>query len=69
MPQMLALIPTLKVRDNNEILVYWEAEGKRGLFMVVEPIKLTAGQIKTLFSPEEGKRYFDFQEPVGRVLH
>src|SRR5881628_2249575 len=42
---------------------------KRGLFMVVEPIKLTAGQIKTLFSPEEGKRYFDFQEPVGRVLH
>jgi hypothetical protein len=60
----------IKERDNGEILVYWEpAPGKKGLFMAVAPIG-TRGEIKTLFPPDEGKRYFDDQKITGfRVLH
>jgi len=54
-----------KERDNGEILVYWEpAAGLPGLFMAVSPIG-TRGEIKTLFSPQEGKQYFDDQAISG----
>ena len=57
-------------RDNGEIMVYWEpATELPGLFMVVSPL-YTRGEIKTLFSPQEGKRYFDTQAITGfRTLH
>jgi hypothetical protein len=58
----------VKERDNGEILVYWKF-GPSGLFMAVKPLG-GRGEIKTLFSPPEGKVYFDRQETVGfRVLH
>lgn len=60
----------VKERDNDEILVYWEpAPGKRGLFMAVVPYE-TGGEIKTLFPPDDRKAYFDSQRTEGfRVLH
>ena len=59
-----------KERDNGEILVYWEpGPEKEGLFMAVAPIG-TQGEIRSLFPPEDGKRYFDDQPVNGfRMLH
>jgi hypothetical protein len=37
--------------------------------MVVVPFGDAAGHIKTLFSPDHGKRYFDFQEPIEATFH
>lgn len=38
--------------------------------MVVKPLDPRRGEIKTLFSPTEGKTYFDEQRIEGfRVLH
>ena len=59
----------LKLRGNNEILIYWQPIGGRGMFMVVVPFGDAAGHIKTLFSPDDGKRYFDFQEPIEATFH
>jgi len=60
----------VKVRENGDILVYWEPYGNiHGMFMVVQPDGPMAGEVTTLFSPEDGKRYFDFQEPAGPTLH
>jgi hypothetical protein len=60
----------VKVRQNDEIVVYWEPRlGQRGMFMVVRPLGTSVGEIVTLFSPDEGKRYFDFQEPVMATFH
>jgi hypothetical protein len=60
----------IKLRDNGEILVYWEsAPGQRGIFMVVRPLGRTAGEMTTLFSPDEGKRYFELQGPIFATFH
>ena len=60
----------VKIRNDNTILVYWEAgAGQRGMFMAVRVPNSTAGEIATLFSPDEGKRYFDFQEPIMATFH
>jgi|ERR1019366_8743090 hypothetical protein len=60
-----------KVRDTDDaILVYWEPQaGQRGLFMAVRPTGLRSGEIMTLFSPDERKRYFDWQLPVAPTFH
>ncbi len=60
----------VKERDNGDVLVYWEeTAGTPGLFMVVQPLG-DRGEIKTLFSPQDGKAYFDAQQTEGfRVLH
>jgi hypothetical protein len=60
----------VKVReDSDEVLVYWEPmPSARGLFMVVRPQGST-GEIVTLFSPDEGKRYFDLQPPIAPTFH
>jgi hypothetical protein len=60
----------VKLRDNNEVLVYWEPEpGQQGIFMVVRPIGVGSGEIKTLFSPDDMKRYYDLQPPIEPTLH
>lgn len=54
----------------DDILIYWEGYGNmRGIFMVVQPQGPLSGLITTLFSPEDGKRYFDLQEPVAPTFH
>ncbi len=60
----------VKVRENSdELLVYWEQSlGGPGLFMVVRPAA-GGGEIATLFSPNERKRYFDLQPPVAATRH
>lgn len=60
-----------KVRDSDgAILVSWEPHpGQRGLFMVVQPTGLRSGEITTLFSPDERKRSYDWQEPVAPTFH
>jgi hypothetical protein len=60
----------VKLRSNNEILVYWEPKpGVRGVFMVVRPVGAGSGEITTLFSPDDGKSYYEQQEPVQPVFH
>jgi hypothetical protein len=55
--------------DSNEVLVYWEpSPGARGLFMVVRPLG-ASGEIVTLFSPDDRKRYFDLQPPIAPTFH
>jgi hypothetical protein len=55
--------------ENNEIIVYWEpSPGARGLFMVVRPLG-ASGEIVTLFSPDDRKRYFDLQPPIAPTFH
>jgi hypothetical protein len=60
-----------KVRDRDgAILVYWEPQrGQRGLFMAVQLTGLRSGEITTLFSPDERKQYYDWQEPVAPTFH
>jgi hypothetical protein len=60
----------VKLRDNNEVLVYWEPNaGRRGIFMVVRPTGVGSGEIRTLFSPDEMKRYYDLQSPIQPTFH
>jgi hypothetical protein len=59
-----------KVRDNHDILVYWEPHrGGRGFFMVVRPTGPRSGCIATLFSPDDMKRYYDLQPPTAVTFH
>ncbi|MCC6394533.1 MAG: hypothetical protein IT167_28315 [Bryobacterales bacterium] len=64
----------IKTRLNGEILIYWQPDGApRGMFMVIRPTEDGRGEVVTLFSPAEGKRYFDGQsdlfEPSSPTRH
>jgi|HubBroStandDraft_2_1064218.scaffolds.fasta_scaffold238527_1 hypothetical protein len=59
-----------KLRNTDEILVYWEPKpGQHGLFMIVRPSGPRSGEITTLFSPDDNKRYYDLQAPIGATFH
>jgi hypothetical protein len=48
----------VKVRGNGDVAVYVEGRTARGVFMAIAS-KGSYGMVKTLFSLEEGKSYFD----------
>ena len=54
----------VKMRGNGDVAVYAESwNGPRGVFMAVRSYGFY-GRVITLFSPEQGREYFDQDDPM-----